>query len=112
MKVLLFWVVMPRKLGGRYQRLEKHTNSIFRAEHGFVSNETNVMGNYSAQSRFKTIAQQSFHVTLHVTSSLRKWHFKLNHNLQYYFTDFMQLVLIIVFDYGMEDRGSVPAEEK
>jgi hypothetical protein len=66
------------------------------------------MGNYSAQSRFKTIAQQSFHVT----SSLRKWHFKLNHNLQYYFTDFMQLVLIIVSDYGMDDRGSVPAEEK
>jgi hypothetical protein len=32
--MMFFWVVMPCELVGRYQLLEKHTVSIFRAEDG------------------------------------------------------------------------------
>jgi hypothetical protein len=57
-----------------------------------VFNETKVVGNRSAQFRVTIVAQQLFHVTLCVASSIREWHFQLILSLQFYRTDFMLLV--------------------
>jgi hypothetical protein len=40
--------------------------------HGSVLNETNVAGNHSVEFRVSTVVQQSFNVTLCVTSSFKK----------------------------------------
>jgi hypothetical protein len=68
---------------------EKHNISV-RVEN--ITNKTEAYGNRSAQFCITTVVQQLFHATLCETSNLREWHFRLNHTLQFYGTNLMQMV--------------------
>jgi hypothetical protein len=59
------------RLVGRYQRFGEHTVRIFRGNDDSVCNETKVVGSRSVQFRVTIVAQQSFHATVCLYSSVK-----------------------------------------
>jgi hypothetical protein len=65
---------------------------------------------FEAHFLVKTAAQWSFHVTLRVTYNLRELHFRLNHNFQFYESDFVCMIrLTVTFQFAETINHSAQA---